>query len=172
MNYYAVTQFLHGAEKKWIYEEDVISQKMYDGKTPPEEDCADLLWPIGGSNSSATFIKKMESEQAIYDFLTAPGEGPDLEDPELVDLAEYYCCVDDCYGDNDCTDKFMEKFGLKYEDLYTYDDRVEEAKKMIAALKEIGYTDFDYDDPFYGDNRDWRFYEDLTETYEKVVKVA
>lgn len=46
------------------------------------------------------------------------------------------------------------------------DSRYEEAKEMIDNLKEMGYPNFDYDNPFYGDNRDMRLSE-LRELYEK-----
>ena len=160
MSYYTVIQSCHGADHKWIFKEETISNDVFDGGPVPDE--ADIgCWPIGGSNSSDAHIRKVNSEEEVLDFLTAPCDGPDAEDPMLVDLAEYYCSVDTDYGS--CTAYFLQRFELV---LNSIDYRLEEAQKMIQALQERGYDDFDYSKPFYGANRCMR-YSELCEIYEK-----
>ena len=39
---------------------------------------------------------------------------------------------------------------------------------MIKDLKASGYEDFDYNNPFYGENRDMTF-DELCDLYEEVV---
>ncbi len=168
MNYYAVTQLNHGAEHKWIFDERTIIDSLGQNFDDFYIDCP---WPTGGSSSSATRICKMNSDEEICNFLTAPGEGPGLEDPMLVDLAEYYCSVDvaDTWcQDKSCTGEFVQKFGLVCED--THDERYDEAKKMIQSLQKSGYTNFDYDDPFYGNDSEMG-YSELCDLYEREVEL-
>lgn len=164
--YYGVTQSFHGHEYRWIYTEEVLSRDMYEGGQVPDQDCYDCLFPIGGSNSSATFIQFLKDDDEIKTFLTSPGEGPDLEDPMLVDIAEYLVTIDNDCGS--CTDQFMDKFHLSYNELEMFDDDQQRQAKVIEmteALKESGYQDFDYGNVFYGCNRDMR-YSELCDLYE------
>ena len=175
MNYYAVTQMNHGAEHKWIFDEETIAREVeqyFNSDEPiPNEDEVPF-WPISGSDSGYAHIVKMNSDEEIREFLTAPGDGPDLDDPTLVSLAEYYCEADQ--DDNWCqtqshTDWFMKQFGLERSQVSSDDTRYDEAKRMIAALQEAGYRDFDFEDPFYGENRDMR-YSDLCALHEMYVE--
>ena len=160
VNYYSVTEYSNGAEHRWIFDESTLSKKMYNGGPVPESDGLDIGFPIGGSNSSTTWIEKCTSEVDIKDFLTMPADGPDNDDPMLVDIAEYYLHIDNDFGS--CTDKFVKKFNLEYKDLNQSDDMYHHksnAEKMITALKELGYKDFDFEDPFYGNNSDMTYDE-------------
>ena len=87
----------------------------------------------------------------------------------LVDIAEYMLTIST--DDGSCTQMFLDKFGFKACTLF--DDKygtMEEANQMIAALKEAGYEEFDYEDPFYGENRDMTIQE-LRNLYKKVTEV-
>ena len=168
VTYYGVSQFNHGAEHKWIFDSKTLSKyvvldDLIDG------DCIDCYFPIGGSNSSCTWFEKLSTDKEIKDFLLRKGDGPDSEDPELVDIAEYYCSVDvnDSWcSDKSCTGKFVEKLGITCED--THDNRYEEVENMLKALECIGYKDFDFKDPFYGKNRDMR-YSELRDLYQQQI---
>ena len=168
---YGVMQYHCGHEYRWIFKAAVIRKELELKKEEKIEDISgeEVLWPMGGSNSSATWFCKLDSMEKAKNFLESPGDGPDLEDPELVDLAEYLVTVEtDC---NSCTQEVLDKFNLNEEDLVQTDDeneRYSKAEKMIKALEAAGYADFDYNDPFYGENRDMR-YSDLCELYESVT---
>lgn len=156
MNYYLVNQFNHSAEHKWVFNENQLSEQVYHGTQIPDKDEVPY-WPIGGSNSSYSNICKAESDEDIRRFLTSPGDGLDWEDPILVDIAEYYCSVDidDIWCHESCTGEVARRLGIQCED--TYDSRYKEAEKMIKELQDAGYPDFDYNDPFYGENRGMRY---------------
>lgn len=165
-NYYGVSQSVHGHEYRWIYDEDTLKDKMYDGKPVPADDCIDCRFPIGGSNSSATFIKRLANEDEIKAFLTAPAEGPDLQDPMLVDIGEYMMSIAENH--DSCTDVFMKKFGLSYTALEKTDDcygREQKVRDMFAKLQAVGYIGLDYANPFYGQDKDMR-YSELCRIYE------
>lgn len=167
--YYGVSQSTHGLEYRWIFEESVLSKEIYHGENIPDEDCIDCRFPIGGSNSSATWIQKLEDDEAIKSFLTAIADGPDSEDPALVDIGEYILAIDNDY--NSCTDIFMKKFGFDYDKLEQFDDEAHHRKQVVTMfqkLKQCGYQGLDYNDPFCGANRDMRFSE-LCNIYESVV---
>lgn len=158
MKYYGVSQSCHGHEYRYIFDEDTLSKHIYDGNPVPDEDCTDCLFPIGGSNSSATFIQYLPDDDSIKAFLTAPGDGPDSDDPMLVDIGEYLLTVDNDEGA--CTDVFVQKFGLTYQGLEQFDDAYchkENVRKMAEFLKKQGYNEFDHDNPFYGRNRDMQY---------------
>ena len=152
--YYGVSQYSHGAEHVWVFDKPSLIREMpknlFEG-VRKETDlggiyCEDILWPIGGSNSSATFIEKLDGLEAAREFLVNRCDGPDLEDPMLVDLAEYYRAVE--VDEGSITQKILDHYGLKAEDLTQTDDRIEK-------LLELGYTNAD----FYGDKRDLRYSE-------------
>ena len=167
---FGVSQYCHGHEYRWIFDEKTLKEEL---KTDDVLSCSgeDIGFPIGGSNSSATWITELEGLSGAKTFLTAAGDGPDSEDPMLVDIAEYLLTVDT--GDGSCTKEYLDKLGLKAEDLTQYDDDYSHQKKaesMIKDLKAAGYEDFDYDNPFYGENSDMTFY-DLNDLHEEVVGV-
>lgn len=163
MSYYGVTQMLHGADHRWIFDEQTLSEKVYHGGPVPEEGY-EAFFPYGGSNCSESHIVKLDSEEDIKNFLTARGDGPDVEDPMLVDLAEYYLRNE--IGEGSCTETFLKKFGL--DPCMVMDDRYLEAKRMMDELRSAHHDGLDYDDPFYGNNRDMR-YSELCDLHKQVV---
>ena len=153
MKYYGVTQMHCGHEYRWIFDEN--EAKDYIDKNGEE-----ILWPMGGSNVSATFIKELKGDKDIIQFLEAPGDGPDVEDPMLVDLAEYLVTVS-C-DSNSCTKEFIDNLGLDVDALTQHDDylnRHTKAQQIIMQLKATGYSNFDYKNPFYGENKDMTYSE-------------
>jgi len=161
-NYYGVTQLSHGHEYRWIFRGKVLVEAL--GLNSEEEiiDCSgkDLLFPMGGSNASCMWIEKLESDEAAVKYLLAEGDGPDSDDPSLVDIAEYRVTVSN--DSNSCTQEIIEKFALDEKDLSQMDDiyhHYAETEKMIKDLKLSGYKDFDYDNPYYGKNRDMKYSE-------------
>lgn len=158
--YYGVSQFIYGHKYRWIYEESVLQNMIYNGKPVPASDCIDCYFPFGGCNSSATFIRRLDTDDEIKAFLVAPGTGPDTDDPTLFDIGEYLLTVSDDY--DSCTDQFMQKFGLSYDELKQTDDiehRKQLVEDMFNDLQKAGYAGLDYTDPFYGENRNMRFSE-------------
>ena len=171
MSMYGVTQMNHGAEHRWIFSEEELSRELYDGDPVPDKVYDIPFWPIGGSNCGYSNATKLNTDEEIREFLTAPGLGADLEDPCLVDLAEYYCEAD-AYNDwcqVSSTRAEMERLGISFAETQSNDSRYDEAIKMIEKLRKNGYSDFDYDNPFYGENRNMRFSE-LCDKYEEIKK--
>ena len=166
-NYYGVSQLNHGHEYRWIYEESVLSKNIYDNNSVPNEDNLDCSFPIGGSNSSSTWIKKLNDLSEIKDFLTAPAEGPDSEDPMLIDIAEYLLTIST--EDNSCTEQFLKQLNLTTDNLEQTDDKYkhkENAIKIFNYLNSINYPNFDHNNPFYGNNKDMT-YSELCDIYKQ-----
>lgn len=134
MNYYGVTQFCHGAEHRWIFDEMTLQGILGDKPIPTDGDM-DILWPIGGSNSSVTSFELLENDDEIHLFLIGATDLGD--DCLLCDISEYYLTVEtDC---GSCTEEFIEKFDLDSEELDKTDDcfyRCERMESMIAELTE------------------------------------
>lgn len=157
---YGVLQSHYGHDYRYLYtEEQLIEESQHTG-------IDDLLerakagesvsyWPIGGSNSSDAVFTPLNSDDEILGFLHE-NAGADYEDPMLVDLAEY---INSIATDEGCAQEYLDKFGLKASELEAGDDRYDRAVKMIADLKAAGYEDFDYERPFYGNNREMRYSE-------------
>ena len=97
---YAVSQSHCGHEYVWIFDEKGLSEncpnfdRFKETLAKGEEIWEDILWPMGGSNSSATCIEKLADLEAARIFLTRACDGPDFEDPTLIDIAEYIRTVD------------------------------------------------------------------------------
>ncbi len=85
MKYYGVTQYNHGHEYRWIFDGKTISKMLNvsEDKIVDDLNGEDIGFPIGGSNSSATWFCPIESDEDAKAFLMAAGDGPDLEDPIL-----------------------------------------------------------------------------------------
>lgn len=188
--YYGVSQSFHGHEYRWVFtEEEIISQigedvwsditqgEDYYGLPKESPYLEDVGFPIGGSNSSATLIETLSNDDEIKVFLTRPADGPDIDDPMLVDIAEYLLTVDvDCGA---CTQEFLDKFGFTMKDLEQLDDCYQhksESERMIAEL--LSSTDayengidgvIDRDNPFYGFSSDMR-YSELCDIYEEYLQ--
>lgn len=176
--YYGVSQSHCGHEYRWIYTKESVELEI--GEIPTEES-VDILWPMGGSNSSATFFTKIEDEEAAIKFLKSKADGPDLEDPELVDIAEYLLTVE--IGDGSCTEDILNKYKISKSDLTQYDDIYEhrlKSESMIAEMLQFeeklpeltNYKEIDRENPFYGESGDIRFSElcDMYDEFKNVVK--
>ena len=163
---FGVSQYHCGHEYRWIFDEREVEAQL--GYIPNDGDCEDILWPMGGSNSSATFFALLPDVKAAEAFLTTPDE-PDLEDPELVDIGEYLATAET--GDGSITQEVVDYLEIPPEALVITDDsggRKTEITKRCADLKEMGFEDFDVDNPFYGENRSMR-YSEFCDMYERAV---
>ena len=170
MRYFGVSQMCHGHEYRWIYDSKTLVKEL---ELLSEDEIlnmsdSELFFPIGGSNCSVTWIEELKTDEEAKNFLTAGGDGPDSDEPMLVDIAEYLLTIS--ADDGSCTQKFLKKFGLTE---YTVcDDKhgtMKEAEQMIEALKAAGYEDFDYANPFYGENR-FMTLQELRDLYKSVTE--
>lgn len=164
--YYGVEQSHYGADYRWIFDEKTLSKEAYKGGPVPDKDELEYF-PIGGSNSSFSRIVKLNSDEEIKAFLTAPAPGPDYDDPELRDIGDYYLSVENDCGS--CTDKFVKKFNLTYEELHQLDDidkHFANAEKMFKFLKKINYPGLDNADLFESKFSYMR-YSELCDIYEQ-----
>ena len=169
MKYYGVNQSCHGHEYRWIFSEDVLQKQMYQNASVPDDDCIDCGFPIGGSNSSATFIKYLPTEKDIKDFLTETALGPDSEDPMLCDIGEYLLTVDTDY--DSCTDIFLKKFGLTQPNLEQIDDAHAHRANTLSMFHDLmvaGIHKLDFKNPFYGRQSDMR-YSELCALHDQIV---
>lgn len=164
--YYGVEQSHYGADYRWIFDEKTLSKEAYKGGPVPDKDELEYF-PIGGSNSSFSRIVKLNSDEEIKAFLTAPAPGPDYDDPELRDIGDYYLSVENDCGS--CTGKFVKKFNLTYEELHQSDDidkHFANAEKMFKFLKKINYPGLDNADLFASKFSHMR-YSELCDIYEQ-----
>lgn len=170
---FGVTQSHYGHEYRWIFEENALNEQVKEcGYDEPiqDGDWLDIYFPIGGSNSSAAYFEELKTDADIRKFLTAPGY-TDSDDPSLVDCGEYALTIDtddDYYGA--VTSKYVKKLGLTPEELEQDDDAYGSCKtieQIANYFAKIGYDEFDYDDPFYGDDSDMTVSE-LIELYHEV----
>lgn len=167
--YYGVCQSVHGHEYRWIFEKSVLDENMYSGASAPDHDVIDCGFPIAGGNSSAATIQRLNTDDDIKAFLTAPATGPDMDDPTLAAIGEY--CVSVANNHDSCTDLFMKKFGLDYASLEKEDDmygRETKIRDMFGQIQKTGYVGLDYKNPMYGANQNMR-YSELVDLYQKVV---
>lgn len=177
-NLYGVEQSNHGHAYRFIYTGDRL--KQYCGDLLPAKGknfCEDIRFPIGGSNSSATFITKVETLNEIKEFLLADYT-TDYDDPELVDIAEGRCTIetDDIYGS--VTDEMVKMLHIPECELTKDNTLYKQAKRMILDIKEkeqlssdgnVGTSGIDYGNPFYGSSRNMRFSE-LEHLHEEYLK--
>lgn len=157
---YGVLQSHYGQDVRYLFtEEQIIAESQRTGINDLLERAkageSVSYWPIGGSNSGDAVFTPLDSDEVILAYLKE-NLGVDLEDPMLVDLAEYCNYVD---TDEGCAQEYLDKFGLSASELKVGDSKYDEAVRMIADLKTAGYEDFNYDNPFYGNNREMRFSE-------------
>lgn len=175
---YGVEQSCHGHAYRFIYTGNKL--KFYCGDSLPlkgENFCEDIKFPIGGSNSSATFITKLESMDEIKDFLLADYTTT-YDDPQLVDIAEGLCTIetDNIYGS--VTDEIVKVLHIPESELTKDNVLYKQAKRMIVDIKEkeqllsdsnTGASKIDYSNPFYGSSRNMRFSE-LEHLHEEYLK--
>lgn len=163
---YGVSQFHHGHEYRWIFSEDVLQEWLSPHWTfdnPEELSYLELHFPFGGSNCSATWIEGLENEAAVQEFLTRIPDGPDSDDPMLVDLAEYLLTIDTGFGS--CTAEHLTK---PLEEYTQYDKRYDLAAQMLNDLKQVGF-EFDNDNPFYGSSAGMR-YNSVCDAWEQLCQ--
>lgn len=151
-------------ELKEAMEEYCLDDKIYDNLQ--DKDVEDIGFPEGGSNSSATYFVECPTEEDVVAFLKSDVE-VDYDDPPLIALMEGMMTIVTDMGDMGSGKYFVEKYQLDEEP--RYDPRLEDSKNMINKLKELGYEDFDFENPFYGKNRDMR-YSELSEIFEEYTK--
>ena len=121
VKYYGVIQGCHGADHVYLYTEEQINAEFekyginrdYLPESAEDTGTYDILWPMGGSNSSATYLELCETKEDAVRFLTQTALGPDFEDPELVDLAEYYWQIE---TDEGCAGDIITEFGINKEE--------------------------------------------------------
>lgn len=172
--FYGVTQFDYGHEYRWIFEEDVIKNNLGADFHLEDEMWKDVMFPMGGSQVSATSFELLETHTDAYAFLTKEGEGPDLEDPTLIDLAEYMVTVETDLESS--TEIFLKQFNLTREDLMqvnkyaAFVDSVNKIKEMEEYRFNIETINvIDFDNPFYGDSK-YITYSELLDIYEEFLE--
>jgi len=151
--FYGVIQAHCGHDYLTLYTEEQIKKEFKEyninAELPKGEDtfCEDIYWPMGGSNSSATWICELDGEEAAKAFLTQKCWGPDYDDPPAIALAEYIWSID---TEDGCTKEILDKFGLNARDYTQTDDRVEEICTKLGvksgalyseALRELRYSE-------------------------------
>ena len=165
--FWGVEQSHYGHIYRYIFTDKVLREELKDCSVKDDilnrnYSTADILWPMGGSNSSATYFFPCNTGEDAKTFLTMEVE-VDYDDPELIDLSEGIMTIELEEG---IAKDFVEKYNIPLD--VRYDNRYFKAKEMIDALKEAGYEDFDYDNAFYGTNKGMTFSE-LLDLYEKEV---
>ena len=140
MKYYGIRQMCHGADHIFVFSEDEIEHEIETGYLEredfekyfpdnPEEETEIEGFPWGGSNVSAGVVVLLENEGTAYNYLIGQdASGPDLEDPCLVDMAEYYWKIevhDGCAGDilraRQCSIEKIEENAMSSHDQTMYD---------------------------------------------------
>ena len=148
---YYVSQSHCGHEYIWIFDEEGLKTcdefELIKNEIDKDGNAwLDILWPMGGSNSSATYIKRLSSEEDAKNCILSEADGPDSDDPMLIDIAEYLRTVEtDC---GSVTQRILDKYGLKAKDLTQTDPRYDE-------LIGLGIKPED----FYGANSDCSYSE-------------
>ena len=161
-----VEQSCHGHLYRWIYTEEGWAEfsQGYDNHEFNEDGTKwiDIGCPIGGSNSSATYITKLNSIDEVKGFLLAPYE-TDLDDPTLADIAEGIYTIDT--DDEYClaiTTEFIKLLNIPEKELTKDNSLYEVAADLVAQIKEMDKEEtsgIDYENPFYGDSSDMRYSE-------------
>lgn len=163
---YGVEQSCHGHNHRWIFDEKTLKAQGIDLSKVKDDIYEDIGFPIGGSNSSATYIIEMDSIDKIKGFLLSE-YCTDLEDPMLVDIAEGICTIE--VGDDSITRQYMEMLQIP-ENLMTRENGYfAEAKNMIQDLQKQGVEcKLDFENPFYGTSKDMRLSE-LRELHKNIA---
>ena len=167
---YGVEQSNHGHNYRWIFDKEALENHGIDVSQVKNGFCEDIRFPIGGSNSSATYITELDSADKVKDFLLREYY-TDLDDPTLMDIAEGICTIDD--GEGSITSQYIKAFQIPYEMITRENGYFAEVQQMIRALQEQGIDcDLDYDSPFYGSSSSMRLSElqDLHDVYIKTLE--
>lgn len=160
---YGVEQSSHGHNYRWIFDKQTLLENGIDLTGVEEGLWDDIGFPIGGSNSSATYIVELHSKEEAEKFLMADYY-TDYDDPQLVEIAEGICTIDS--GDSSITQQFTD-ISLPITKNNRY---LGQAYNMIRDLQEKNIDcGIDYNSPFYGSSKDMRLseLEDLWEEYTK-----
>ena len=163
---YGVEQSNHGHCYRWIFtKEAILEQTDLTEEELDDEPYIDDRWPIGGSNSSATFIQKLNTEEEVKEFFFSDYD-TDLDDPMLIDIAEGIVTIDtdDGYYDS-ITSEFVKLFNIPNDELTWENPLYQPTLDMIRAIEEKDTSKcsgIDYENPFYGKSEDMR----LSEVYD------
>ena len=155
--YYGFIQSSHGADHVFVFTEDQL-QELFDyyGEdmdvlpTDPEETAELDGFPMGGSNSGTAVISLLETKDDVLSYLQQEALGPDLEDPYLVDMAEYYWGIDDGgYGcGNGLAARMLREAGFDVAEVEKKAMKsIEDETQQICDVLGITRKDF-YDDPY------------------------
>lgn len=151
---YGVEQSCHGHNYRWIFDKQTL---INEGVPVPNIKCGiceDIGFPIGGSNSSATWIVALNNDDEIKDFLLSDYY-TEYEDPTLVDIAEGINTIS-C-EDGSITEYYVKKYEIPEEQLTRDNGYLAEVTDIIRFLKEKSADcDLDYENPFYGNSKDVR----------------
>lgn len=164
---YGVEQSNYGHCYRWIFEKSEIINNI--GTFNEDECCDDCGWPIGGSNSSATYITKLCSEEEIRGFLLSDYK-TDYDDPTLIDIAEGICTI--ATDENSITSLFVNLLNINEENLTKDNFYYSSAAEMIKKIEKhdiLKISEIDYDNPFYGKSRHMRLSK-LEEIF-KAIKI-
>lgn len=169
---YGLDQACHGHLYRWIFTKESL---LEHGINPHDEDCIDIGFPIGGSNSTGTYIRKLNTEEEIKDFLLE-GYTTEYEDPMLVDISEgiYTIDTDDQYYGS-ITSEYVKLFDIPEEELTKENSLYKEAEELINAIRELDTDEssgIDYENPFYGESRYMRLseLEDILEELKREME--
>lgn len=162
--YYGCIQAYHGHDYVFLYtkeqaEEDFKKCDIDLNLLPKVGETAyvDVFWPMGGSNSSATYIEALESKESALGFLTQSAYGPDYDDPTAVDIAEYIWSIETKEG---VAQEILDWYGKEAKDYVQFDERA----RKICAILGIQFNNL-YDDE-YRDMR-WSEIADKAEALKK-----
>ena len=145
--YIGAIQASHGHDYLFLFTMEEVKKKFEENEIeldyiPKSENengaCYDILWPMGGSNSSATTLYYLEGKKAAKDFLTRGCWGPDSEDPMLIDLAEYVWSIE---TDEGHAKEILDEYGINPEDYTQYDERVKELEEKYGLTTDDLYSD-------------------------------
>ena len=164
---YGVEQSNYGHCYRWIFEKSEISKHIteFDENECNSIDCG---FPIGGSNSSSTYIVKLNDLDEINDFLLDDYK-TDIENPTLIDIAEGVCTIST--DDNSITSFFVKLFNIDDEDLTRDNYYWDIALKMVKTIEKfdtLKNSGIDYEDAFYGKSKYMRLSE-LEALFKKVL---
>lgn len=138
--YYCCTQSNHGHDYRYVFTESQIREGF--GYVPKKFDYEDILWPIGGSNSSATLVNKIvDTVEDVFAWLWSPCDGPDADDPMMIDYAEYYMSV---ATDEGVAGKILKRYNLNPEDMEQDAPDFEEVKTMFEKVFGIPFDEGAY----------------------------
>lgn len=155
-----LTQYYHGAEYRFLICEtelkDALGMERFIAIDTDNGDYVDIGFPIGGSNSSATQITPLKDDSSIFQFLASPGDGPDLEDPMLVDIMEYHCEIATDIG---LAEEWLKIHHIDIDSLHWVYPDFERIDNYIKALIQSGETKIDANNPYYGYSSELRLSE-------------